>query len=118
MRIVTGSALLLMMATHPALSNEAFITQVTNRTITSEQAAVSSAKSALSSAMLALPVKPGTLNQFVQPPAAVPGTNTSSVQQSGTNNFAVVTQTGGGNASAIVQRGSGNQAIVMQRNPH
>jgi hypothetical protein len=115
MRIVMGSVLLLMTAVQPAFSSEAFITQVTNRTVATEQASIASAKSALGSAVLALPVKPGTLNSFVQPPAAVPGTNTSSVQQFGNNNFAAVTQTGGGNASAIVQRGSGNQAIVVQR---
>ncbi|MDE1935924.1 curlin repeat-containing protein [Bradyrhizobium sp.] len=118
MRVVTGSVLLLMIAAEPVSSGEAFITQVTNRTVASEQAAAAVATSASASAMLALPVKPGALNQFVQPPAAVPGTNISSMQQFGVNNFAAVTQTGNGNASAIVQRGSGNQAVVTQRNPH
>jgi Curlin associated repeat len=71
----------------------------------------------VSAAMLALPVKLNAANAFnlPNPPAATPGTNTSLVSQTGTNNFAAVTQTGGGNASAIVQRGSGNQAIVTQR---
>lgn len=117
MRIVTGSVFLLMIAAEPASADEAFITQVTNRAIAAEQADIASAKSAYASAMLALPVKPGALNSFVQMPAAVPGTNISGVVQSGTNNFAAVTQTGSGNASSIVQRGSGNQAIVTQRNP-
>ena len=115
MRIVTGSVLLLMIAAQPALSGEAFVTQVTNKATAREQAAATSAKSAFVSAMLALPVKPGAPNSFVQAPAAVPGTNSSAVVQSGTNNFAAVTQTGAGNASSIVQRGNGNQAIVTQR---
>jgi len=117
MRIVTGSFFLLMVAAQPASANEAFITQVTNKADAAEQPAAASAKPSLAAAMLALPVKPGALNSFVQPPAAIPGTNTSAVMQSGTNNFAAVTQTGSGNASSIVQRGSSNQAIVTQRNP-
>jgi hypothetical protein len=64
MRIVTGSVFLLMIAAQPALSSEAFVTQVTNRAIAREQAAVTSAKSAFVSAMLALPVKPGVLNSL------------------------------------------------------
>ena len=119
MRIVTGSVFLLMMvAAQPASSSEAFITEVTNKTVAAEQAAIASAKSALASALLALPVKPGATGLSVQTAAAVPGINTSSVMQSGTNNFAAVSQTGSGNGSSIVQHGSGNQAVVMQRNPH
>jgi curlin associated repeat protein len=118
MRIVTGSVFLLMMAARPVAGSEAFVTQVTTKALATEQATATSTQSALVSAMLALPVKPGAFNLSVQPPSAVPGTNTSAVVQSGTNNFAAVTQSGGGNASAIVQRGSGNQAIVTQRNPH
>jgi len=119
MRIVTGAVfLLMMMAALPASSSEAFIAQVTNKTIAAEQAAVASAKSALASALLALPVKPGIANPPLQTAAAVPGTNTSSVTQSGTNNFAAVSQTGSGNTSSVVQHGSGNQAVVMQHSPH
>jgi hypothetical protein len=118
MRIVTASIVLLTLAADPASANEAFVTQVTNKAVATEQAAVASAKSALASALLALPLKPGTAGQPVQTAAAVPGTNTSSVTQFGTNNFAVVSQTGSGNASSVMQHGSGNQAIVMQRNPH
>jgi hypothetical protein len=118
MRISTASVILLMTAAHPALGSEAFITQVTSKAIASEQAAVASAKSALASALLALPVKPGTANPSVQTVATVPGTNTSSVMQSGTNNFAAVSQNGSGNASSVAQHGSGNQAVVMQHNPH
>ena len=117
MRIVTGSVFLLMVAAQPASSSEAFITQVTNKTAATEQATAVSAKSTLTSAMLALPVKPGVAGLSIQAPAAVPGTNTSLLVQTGTNNFAAVSQTGGGNASSIVQRGSGNQAIVTQHNP-
>jgi hypothetical protein len=117
MRIVMGSFFLLVMAAQPVASSEAFITQVTNKAAATEQAAVASAKSALASALLALPVKPGAASFPVQAAAVVPGTNTSSIVQSGTNNFAAVSQTGGGNASLIVQHGSGNQAVVMQRNP-
>ena len=115
MRIVAGSVFLLMIAARPASADEAFVTQVTNKAVAAEQTGIASAKSAYASAMLVLPVKPGALNSFVQPPAAVPGTNISGVVQSGTNNFVAVTQTGSGNASSIVQRGSGNQAIVTQR---
>jgi hypothetical protein len=115
MRIVAGSVVLLMMAAHPASGSEAFITQVTSKAVATEQAAIASAKSALASALLALPVKPGIANASVQTAAAVPGTNTSSITQIGTNNFAAVSQTGSGNASSVVQHGSGNQAIVMQR---
>lgn len=118
MRIVTAALAFLAMAAQPALGSDAFITQVTNKAVTAEQGAIASAKSALASALLALPVKPGTANQSVQTAAAVPGINTSSLVQSGRNNFAAVSQTGSGNASSIVQHGSGNQAVVMQRNPH
>ncbi len=118
MRISTASIILLMTAAHPASANEAFIAQVTSKAMASEQAAIASAKSALASALLALPVKPGAANSPVQTAAAVPGTNTSLVVQSGTTNFAAVSQTGSGNASSVMQHGSGNQAVVMQRNPH
>ena len=118
MRVVTASIFLLMMVAQPAASSEAFITQVTKKAVATEQAAVASAKSVLASALLALPVKPGAAGLPDQTAAVVPGTNTSSILQSGTNNFAAVSQTGGGNASLIVQHGSGNQAVVMQRNPH
>jgi Curlin associated repeat len=118
MRISTASIILLAMAAQPALGSEAFITQVTSKSIASEQAAIASAKSALASALLALPVKPAAANPSVQTAAAVPGTNTSSVMQSGTNNFAAVSQTGSGNASSVAQHGSGNQAVVMQHSPH
>jgi hypothetical protein len=118
MRIVAGSFFLLMTAAHPASGSEAFITQVTSKATASEQAAAALAKSALASALLALPVKPGIANPPLQTAAAVPGTNTSSVTQSGTNNFAAVSQTGSGNTSSVVQHGSGNQAVVMQHSPH
>jgi hypothetical protein len=120
MRISTASVLLLTIAVQPASGSEAFIAQVTGKAVAAEQAAVTSAKTMLSAATLALPVKLNAANVFnlPNPPAATPGTNTSLVMQSGTNNFAAVSQTGGGNASAVVQRGSGNQAIVMQHNPH
>ena len=114
MRIVTGSAFLLMMAAQPASSSEAFIIQVTNKAVAAEKAAVGSAKSALTSAMLALPVKPGALGLPVQTAAAVPGANTSSVLQIGSNNVAAVSQTGSGNATAVIQHGSGNQTMVTQ----
>jgi hypothetical protein len=114
MRIVMGSLIVLTMAAHPALGDEAFIAQVTGKTAAIEQTALASVKTALSAARLAIPVQPS----LISPPAqisAAPGTNISSVTQSGTNNFAAVSQMGGGNASAIVQKGTGNQAIVTQR---
>ena len=116
MRSASATVILLTIVAHPASANEAFIPQVTGKAVAAEQASVSSAKTMMSAAMLALPVKPaaGAFN-VPNPPAATPGTNTSLVMQSGTNNFAAVTQTGSGNASTIVQRGSGNQAIVTQR---
>jgi len=117
MRTATASVILLTIAAHPACASEAFIVQVTGRAVAAEAAA--SAKTTVSAAMLALPVKLTAANAFnlPHPPAATSGTNTSLVSQTGTNNFnfAAVTPTGGGNASAIVQRGSGNQAIVTQR---
>ena len=115
MRIATASVILLTI-TAQASASEAFVTQVTNKTVATEQAVMASAKTMASAAMLALPVKlnANALN-LPNPPAATPGTNTSLVMQSGTNNIAAVTQVGGGNASSIVQRGSGNQAIVTQR---
>ena len=114
MRIVTGSAFLLMIAAQPASSSEAFIIQVTNKAVAAEQAAVGSAKSALTSAMLALPVKPGAPGLSVQTAVTVPGANTSSVLQIGSNNVAAVSQSGSGNANAIIQHGSGNQTAVTQ----
>ncbi len=116
MRIVTGTVFVLMMAAQPASANEAFIVQVANKAVASEPAAIASAKSALTSAMLALPVKPGGFGLPAETPAAVPGTNASLVVQSGVNNFAAVSQTGG--ASTILQHGNGNQAVVTQHNPH
>ena len=115
MRIVTGSAFLLMMAAQPASSSEAFIIQVTNKAVATEQAAAGSARSAPTSAMLALPVKPIGFGLPVQTAATVPGASTSAVTQIGANNVAAVSQTGGGNASSIMQHGSGNQAMVTQR---
>jgi Curlin associated repeat len=118
MRIVTGSIFLLMMAAQPAPANEAFIIQVTNKAVATGQAAVVPAKAALTSAMLAHPVKLGAFGLPVETVAAVPGINTSLLVQSGTNNFAAVSQAGGGNASTVFQHGNGNQAVVTQRNPH
>jgi hypothetical protein len=117
MRVAAASVIVLTIVAHPALGSEAFIAQATNKADAAEQAAAASAKTMLSAATLALPVKLNAANLFSAPvqPAATPGTNTSSVSQTGTNNFAAVTQTGGSNASSIVQRGSGNQAMVMQR---
>jgi hypothetical protein len=115
MRSAAATVILLAIGFHPACASEAFIGQVTGKAVATEQAAVASAKTMMSAAMLALPVKLTATNNLPNPPAATPGTNTSLVMQSGTNNFAAVTQTGSGNASTIVQRGSGNQAIVTQR---
>jgi hypothetical protein len=117
MRIVTGSVVLLMIAAWPAAASEVFIAQPGSKAALAEQAAVTSVKTALSSAMLALPLQPNALN-LPAVPVANAGTNASLVMQTGANNFAAVTQSGGGNASSIVQRGNGNQAIVTQRNPH
>jgi Curlin associated repeat len=118
MRAVTAVVILLTLAAQPALSSEAFVSQVTNKAIAAGQADIAPAKSALTSAMLALPVKLNAAGLSISAPAAVPGTNTSSVVQVGANNLAAVSQTGSGNASVILQRGSGNQAIVTQRNAH
>jgi curlin associated repeat protein len=116
MRTATAVVILLIIAAQPACASEAFIAQVTGKAVAAEQAAAASAKT-MSAALLALPVKLTAANAFnlPNPPAAMPGTNTALVSQTGTNNFAAVTQTGGGNASVIVQRGSGNQVIVTQR---
>jgi hypothetical protein len=113
MRIVTGSIFLLALAAHPVSASEAFIAQLTGRAVASERAAVT-AKTALASTMLALPVQPNAIGSLA-PAAGVAGSNTSTVMQSGTGNFAVVSQAGGGNTSSVTQRGSGNQAVVTQR---
>ena len=117
MRVVIRSVMFLTMAVGPAGANEAFISQITGKAISTEQAAAGSAKAMQSQAMLALPLQPKAIS-LPAVPAADPATNASALVQVGTNNFAAVTQSGGGNASSIVQRGSGNQAIVTQRNPH
>jgi hypothetical protein len=114
MRIVFASVTFLTMAVYPAAASEAFITQLTSKAATAAQTAEASTKALLSSATLAFPLKLNPISLPAQPSAAA-GTNSSTITQIGTNNFAAVTQTGGGNASAIVQRGSGNQAVVMQR---
>jgi len=116
MRLVTGAVTwltitLLTAAACPALANEAFIAQLTNKAATTEQSSAISAKTMLSAAMLALPLQPKALVAN----AANAATNTSAVTQIGTNNIAAVSQTGGGNASSIMQHGSGNQAMVTQR---
>jgi Curlin associated repeat len=114
MRIVTGLIFCLTVAAHPASGSEAFIAQLTGKAVASEQAAVTASRTALASGLLALPLQ---LNAIRSPAAAagVAGSNTSTLVQSGTGNFAAVAQTGGGNTSSITQRGTGNQAIVMQR---
>jgi hypothetical protein len=113
MRLVKASVIFLVTAIQPALSSEAFIAQVTSKAIATEQSAIAASKAVLASAMLALPLKPGT--NGVSASATTAAANASSVTQSGTGNFAMVSQVGGGNASTIVQRGSGNQAVVTQR---
>jgi Curlin associated repeat len=119
MHISTASVILLTAVAGPASAGEAFITQAASKASVTEQAVVTPAKMSVSAATLALPVKLNAANLFSapNPAAAAPGTNTSLVVQSGTNNFAAVSQTGSGNAFSIVQHGSGNQAVVMQRNP-
>jgi hypothetical protein len=117
MRIAIRSVIFLTMAVGPAGASEAFITQLTGKAISAEQAVAGSAKALQSQAMLALPLQPKAIS-LPSVPAANPATNASLVMQVGTNNVAAVTQSGGGNASSIVQHGSGNQAIVTQRNPH
>ena len=99
------------MAACPALANEAFIAQLTNKAATTEQSSANSMKTMLSAAMLAFPVQPKAINS----PVANAATNASAVTQIGTNNVAAVSQTGGGNASSIMQHGNGNQAMVTQR---
>jgi Curlin associated repeat len=118
MRVVTGAVILLTLAARPALSSEAFITQVTNKTVAREQTAIAAAKSVISAGMLALPVKLNAAGLPVQAAVATPASNTSAIMQSGSNNFATVAQTGGGNASTMLQHGGGNQAVVTQRNAH
>lgn len=113
MRIVTGM-FLLAVAAHPAAGSEAFIAQLTGKVVASEQAAVTASRTALASGMLALPLQPNAVRSPA-PAAGVAGSNTSTLVQSGTGNFAAVAQTGGGNTSSITQRGTGNQAMVMQR---
>ena len=113
MRIVTGSIFLLAMAAHPASASEAFIAQLTSKAVANERAAVT-AKTALASTMLALPLQPNAIGSLA-PAAGVAGSNTSTVMQLGTGNIAAVSQTGGGNTSSVTQRGSGNQAEVTQR---
>jgi minor curlin subunit len=114
MRLVIGTVVFLTMAACPALANEAFIAQLTNKAATTEQSSANSAKTVLSAAMLALPVQPKAVNSPLAN-AANATTNTSSVTQIGANNIAVVSQTGSGNASSVMQHGSGNQATVTQR---
>jgi hypothetical protein len=119
MRLVTGAVTLLTItlltaAACPALANEAFIAQLTNKAATTEQSSANSAKTMLSAAMLALPLRPKAVNSPAAN-AANAATNTSAVTQIGANNVAAVSQTGGGNASSIIQHGSGNQAMVTQR---
>jgi curlin associated repeat protein len=111
MRLVTGAVTVLTMAACPALANEAFIAQLTNKAAMTEQSPANSAKTMLSAAMLALPLQPKAVNS----PVANAATNTSSVTQIGANNVAAVSQTGSGNASSVVQHGNGNQAMVTQR---
>ena len=112
MRIVTGVVILLTLAAQPAASSEVFVTQVANKVVATEQAAIASAKSEL----LALPVKLNAAGLPLQTAAAAPGINTSVLLQTGTNNLAAVAQTGGGNASTLLQHGNGNQAVLTQRN--
>jgi Curlin associated repeat len=119
MRLVTAAVTFLTItsltaAACPALANEAFIAQLTNKAATIEQSSANSTKTMLSAAMLALPVQPKAVNSPVAN-AANAATNTSSVTQIGANNIAVVSQTGGGNASSVMQHGNGNQATVTQR---
>ena len=119
MRLVTGTVTwltitLLTAAACPALANEAFIVQLTNKVASTEQSSTNSTKTMLSAAMLALPLQPKAINSPVAN-AANATANTSAVTQIGTNNVAAVSQTGGGNASSIMQHGSGNQAMVTQR---
>ena len=116
MRLVTGTVTwltitLLTAAACPALANEAFIVQLTNKVASTEQSSTNSTKTMLSAAMLALPLQPKAINS----PVANAATNTSAVVQIGTNNIVAVSQTGSGNASSVVQHGNGNQATVTQR---
>jgi hypothetical protein len=119
MRLVTAAVTYLTitsltMAAYPALANEAFIAQLTNKAAAAERSSAHSTKTMLSAAMLAFPVHPKAVNSPVAN-AANATTNTSSVIQVGANNVAAVSQTGGGNASSIIQHGNGNQATVTQR---
>src|ERR1700684_4450189 len=114
MRLVTGAVTVLTMAACPALANEAFIAQLTNKAAMTEQSSANSAKTMLSAAMLALPLQPKAINSPVAN-AANAAAHTSAVTQISSNNVAAVSQTGGGNASSIMQHGSGNQAMVTQR---
>jgi hypothetical protein len=102
------------MAAGPASASEVFIPQLTSKIAAVEEAAVSSAKTMMRAAMLALPLQP-TVASSPSLPTTNAATNASFVLQIGTNNFASVTQAGGGNASVIVQRGNGNQATATQR---
>jgi hypothetical protein len=115
MRLVIGTVVFLTMAACPALANEAFIAQLTNKAATTEQSSANSTKTMLSAAMLALPVQPKAAVNSPLANAANATTNTSSVTQIGANNIAAVSQTGGGNTSSVVQHGNGNQATVTQR---
>jgi hypothetical protein len=119
MRTVTGAVTFLTLAflslnAQPASSSEVFVAQVTNKTMATEQAAIASAKSVVSSELLALPVKLNAAGLPLQTAAGV-GANTSVLVQTGSNNLAAVAQSGGENASTLVQHGNGNQAVVTQR---
>jgi hypothetical protein len=104
----------LTVAVGPVFASEAFIAQLTNKVVATEQSSAGSAKTMLSAALLAFPLQPKAIN-VPGANAATTAANTSSVIQLGANNVAAVSQTGSGNASTIIQHGNGNQATVAQR---
>jgi hypothetical protein len=121
MRIVTGLAAVLLLASQPspARSGEAFVTEAFVTQIAMAKTSTAGSKSltggALMPAMLASPLTLSAVDPATQPTSAGVTGNVSSLAQYGSNNFAAVAQTGAANQSMVTQHGSGNTATVTQR---